>query len=219
MITMITSILQSVVAEPSIAPIYEVVKGVFDSYKFAIMIALAVLCFIVGFFGRRLSGVIRVVLVFAVGFIASVHWLLPLIGKQLPDAVPGYAIGLAVGLFAAVISRFIYDAVFVGVIAFDVYNILFNALYVKELTTYTQGNLGLCIGITFAVVLIALLSRKYLEMIVTAAGGGIGVAFFVGQVFNYSALMGMESLTAMLVVGGVLAVPMFAYQYYNRVIY
>ena len=215
---MITSILDSVLGEASIAPIAETVKGFYASYEIAFAIGLALLCLIVGFFGRRMSGVIRVVLISAVGFVASVYWLVPLLKDTLPE-VPGYAVGIAVGVFAGVMSKFIYDAVFVGVIAFDIYNILFNALYFIELTSLTKGNLALCLGITFAVVLIALLARKYLEMIITAAAGGIGVAFFVEKIYSYSGLMGMEPLTAMLVVGGILAVPMFAYQYYNRVIY
>lgn len=216
---MLAQIFDSVLNEASIAPIVTIVKDFYSSFEFVFLIALALLCLIAGFFGRRMFGVIRVILVSAVAFVATIHWILPLLKDTLPEAIPGYAVGLAVALFAAVMSRFIYDAVFVGVIAFETYNVFFNALYFIELTSLTKGNLGLCLGITFAVVLIALLSRKYLEMIVTAAGGGIGVAFFVGQLYNYSALMGMEPLTAMLIVGGVLAVPMFAYQYYNRVIY
>lgn len=215
---MITSIFDSVLNEASIAPFVGMFKEFYNSFEPAISIALAVICLIVGFFGRRLSGIVRVVLLFTVGFVASVYWLVPLIADSLP-AVPGYAVGIACGIFIAVMSRFIYDAVYVGAIAFDVYNICFNALFFVELTSLTKGNLQLCLGITFAVVFIALLVRKYLEMIITAVGGGIGVAFFVERVFSYSGMMGMDSMTAMLVVGGVLAVPMFIYQYYNRVIY
>ena len=216
---MITSIFKSVISEASIAPFVEIIQSFYSSYEFIISIALAALCLVVGFFGRRLSGLLRVVLLFAVGFVAAIYWGAPLLKDMLPPQVPVYAIGLGAGLFAAVMSRFLYDAAYVGVIAFDVYNICFNALFFVELTSLTKGNLGLCLGITFAVVLIALAVRKYLEMIVTAAAGGIGVAFFVERLYSYSGMIGMDSTTAMLVVGGILAVPMFLFQYYKRVIY
>ena len=215
---MITSILKSVISEASIAPFVTMAEDFYNSYKIAFLIALAVICFVVGFFGRRISGIVRVIFIFAVGFVAAVYWGVPLMKDALPQ-IPGYAVGIAAGIFAAVMSRFIYDAVYVGVIAFDVYNIFYNALFFIELTSLAKGNLEVCLGITFAVVLVALLLRKYLEMIVTSAAGGIGIAFAVETIVSYSGYMGMDSLTAMLVVGGILAVPMFCYQYYNRVIY
>lgn len=216
---MITSIFNSVISEPSIAPFVEKIQGFYGSYEFILSIALAVLCLVVGFFGRRLSGLVRVALLFTVGFMATIYWGVPLIKDMLPPEIPIYALGLAAGLFAAVMSRFLYDAAYVGIIAFDVYNICINALFFVEITSLTKGNFQLCLGIAFVVVLIALAVRKYLEMIVTAAAGGIGVAFFAERLFSYSGSMGMESMTAMLVVGGILAVPMFLFQYYNRVVY
>lgn len=216
---MIVSILQSVISEASIAPFVSMAQNLYSSYKIAFLVALAVICLVVGFFGRRISGIVRVVLLFAVGFIAAMYWALPLVKDMLPPQIPGYAIGLAAGVFAAVMSRFIYDAAFIGVIAFDIYNICFNALYFTEITSLTKGNLALCLGIAFAVVLIALAARKYLEMIVTAAAGGIGIAFAVENIVSYSGMIGLSPLVAILAAGAVLAVPMFCYQYYNRVIY
>lgn len=215
---MITSILKSVINEASIAPFVTIVKNFYASYKIALLIALAVICLIVGFFGRRISGVVRVVIIFSVGFVAAVYWIVPLLKSSLPQ-VPGYAVGIAVGIFAAVMSRFIYDAVYVGVIAFDVYNICYNAIFFVELTSLTKGNLEVCLAVTFAVALIALAVRKYLEMIITSAAAGIGIAFVVENIYSYSGLMGLAPLTAILVIGIALAVPMFCYQYYNRVIY
>lgn len=215
---MFTSIFDSVMNEASIAPFATMCKDFYSSYGVIIAIAIMAICLIVGFFGRRLSPVVRTLLLFAVGFVASVYWLTPMVHTVFP-VVPGYAVGIAVGIFVAVMSGFIYNIVYIGAIGFDVYNICFNALFIVEITSLTKGNLALCLGIAFAAVMIALGIRKYLEMIITAAGGGIGLAFFANELLHYADSFGTEPMTAILIVGAVLAVPMFLYQYYNRVIY
>lgn len=216
---MFMSIINSVMNEASIKPFTDWFNAFTASLGVAFPIIIIALSLIVGLFGRRLSDSIRFLLLFVVGFVASVYWLAPLVTTYFP-AVPAYAVGLGVGLFAAVMSRLIYNLVYVGCIGFDTYNICFNGLLLGELTAATQGNLPLCIGIACGVTVVALFLRKYLEMIITAAAGGLGVAFFVNEMFGYAAsFSGMEPFTAVLIVAGVLAVPMFIYQYYNRVIF
>ena len=77
----------------------------------------------------------------------------------------------------------IEDSAYIG---FDVYNICFGALFFVELTAYTQGNNQLSLMVAGGAVIIALFLRKYLEMLVTAAAGGIGVAFFMQKLFDYT---------------------------------
>ena len=215
---MFTSIINSVISEPSIAPFFATCKEYVASLGVAFPLILICLCLVVGLFGRRLSDPIRFLLLFAVGFVASVHWVAPLVQGFVP-AIPGYAIGLAVGIFAAVMSRFIYNVVYVGCIGFDTYNICFNALLLVEITAFTKGNLPVCIGVAVVATVIALLLRKYLEMIITAGAGGIGLAFFMQKIFDYTVYINLDTMTAILLVGGVVAIPMFIYQFYNRVIY
>lgn len=215
---MFTSIINSVMNEPSIAPFFASYEEFVANLGILYPIILIGLCLAVGIYGRRNSGLLRVVLLFAVGFVASVYWISPIVQNLVP-AIPGYVVGLAFGIFAAVISRMIYDFVYIGCIGFDTFNICFNALFIVELTTLTKGNMALCVGIAVIAVIIALLLRKYLEMILTAGIGGIGVAYFFKMVFDYTAYVNLDAGTAVLVVGAVLAIPMFIYQYYNRVLY
>lgn len=216
---MFTSILDSVMNEPSIAPYVAKYNGFVASLGEFYPYVLIALCLFVGLFGRRLSGLIRVVLLFAIGFVASVQWVAPIVQQYVP-AVPALAVGLALGLLAAVLSRMIYNFAYIGCIGFDVYNICFNALFFAELTALTQGNLVYSVAAGVIAAAVALFLRKYLEMIITAAAGGIGAAFFFKNIFDYTASFGgLEPTTAMLVVGAVVAAPMFIYQYYNRVIY
>ena len=218
---MLTSILDSVINEPSIAPFVTSFQGYYDSFGLISPIAIMVLCLAVGFFGRRISGVVRSVLFFAVGFVASVYWVVPMIPADIP--VPGYAVGLVAGLLAAVLSSLIYNLAYVGIIGFDVYNVCFNALIFTEVTSAIKGNLAASLGIAFAAVMIALAVRKYLEMLITAAAGGIGIAYFADTILHYSETyagnFGIEPTVLLIIAGAVVAVPMFLYQYYNRVIY
>ena len=215
---MFTSILDTVLQDPSIAPHVASYNGFVASLGNLFPFIMIALCLFVGLFGRRFSGLIRVALLFAIGFVASAYWLTPLLKPYVPQA-NALIVGLVVGLLAAVLSRMIYNLVYIGCIGFDVYNICFNAIFFAEITATTKGNLPLCIGVAVVAVAIALFLRKYLEMIITAAAGGVGVAFFAKTFFDYTTVVQFDPNMTMLVVGAVVAVPLFIYQYYNRAIY
>ena len=159
---MFTSIFNSVMNEPSIVPFTAAFKEFIASLGGFYPLVLIALCLVVGLFGRRLSDVIRVVLLFAVGFVASVHWVAPLVQGFIPS-IPAYVIGLAIGIFAAVMSRMIYNLVYVGCIGFDTYNICFNALFLVEVTALTKGNLYLCVGIAVAAVVMVVIYKVIIK--------------------------------------------------------
>lgn len=215
---MFTSIFDSVMNEASLAPFVSSYNNFVASLGVFFPIMLIALCLVVGFFGRRLVDLVRVTLLFAIGFIASMYWIVPLVTPLLPQ-VPGYAIGLGVGFIAALLSRLIYNGVYIGVIGFDTYNICFNGLFLAELTALTAGNFNVSIGVACAVTLVALVLRKYLEMLITAAAGGIGIAFFANQIYNYAASFNLAEMTTIIAVGAVFAFPMFIYQYRTRIIF
>ena len=215
---MFTSLLDSVMNEPSIAPFAQSYNSFVASLGSFVPFIMMALCLVVGLYGRRMSNVLRVVFLFAIGFVASVYWLTPLVQKVVPE-IPGLAIGLTVGLLAAVLSRMIYNFVYIGCIGFDVYNICFNALFLVELTSFTKENLPVCIVVAVAAVIIALALRKYLEMIITAGVGGIGAAYYFKSFIDFTEYFSFEPLTTTLVAGAIVAIPLFVYQYRNRVIY
>lgn len=221
---MFTSIFDSVMKEASIAPYVAMYNEFVAKLGVAYNILLIGICLLIGVFGRRLSGLVRVVLLFSIGFVASVYWLCPLITpliSQIPGApqIPGYAIGLSVGFVAALFSRLIYNGVYIGAIGLDTYNICFTGMFFVQLTAFTKGNLPVSIGIACAVTLLALFIRKYLEMIITAAAGGVGIAYFANRIYNYTSSFGTKEIVTLLAVGAVLAFPMVIYQYRHRVIF
>ena len=215
---MFMSIINSVMNESSIAPFTASFNEFIASLGVIFPIAMLAICLIVGLFGRRLSDAIRFLLLFAVGFVASVYWLAPMIATVVP-AIPAYAVGLAVGIFAAVISRLIYNLVYVSCIGFDVYNICLNGIFLVEITSMTKGNFSASLAVALGVTVLALLVRKYLEMILTAGIGGIGAALLLKKLYDYTVFVNFAPMTTAILLGAVIAIPMFIYQYYNRVLY
>lgn len=215
---MFTEILDAVLAEPSIAPFKASYDAFIASISTFLPYVLIALCLIVGIFGKRLFGIIRVSLMFAVGFIASVYWCAPIVTKFVPS-IPGYAVGIAFGILLAVLSRMIYDIVFAGVIGFDVYNICYNALFLVEITSLTKNNGVASLIIAIALIIVALVLRKYMEMLVTSGIGGIGLAYAVKGIYDYTALLPLDSDTSAIFAGVVVAVVMFVIQFKNRIRY
>ena len=181
---MFTSILDSVMHESSVLPVTDAYNGFVESMGASYAYILLALCLVAGMFGRRLSGLIRVLILFSVGFVASVYWVAPIVQSFIPD-IPAIGIGVAIGIFAAVMSRMIYNLVYVGCIGVDVFNICFNALFFIELTSLTEGNLIASIGAAAGATILAILVRKYLEMIITA---GAGASVLRSSQTRYSAM-------------------------------
>lgn len=213
---MFTSIFDSVMKESSMVPIVDAVMKFYSSLGPTIPILLVALCIVVGVLGARMTDVVRSVLLFAIGFVASIYWICPLLKNILP-AIPGYAIGIAVGIFTAVMSRFIYNTVYVGAIGFDTYNVCMNAIFLVGLTSITKGNIALSLCVAVAVSAVAILLRQYLEIAITSVAGGVGAVFFTHQIFNNSVVLANTGVVIVFVIGLLLAVPMFIYQYFTRI--
>ncbi len=216
---MFTEILDAVWAEQSIAPF----KASFDAFLAAnsavVPYVFMAICLIIGLFGRRLTGVIRVCLLFAIGFVASVYWIVPFVNTYVP-AIPGYVVGLVIGVIAACLSNFIYNAAYIGAIGFGIFNMCYSGTILVELTAFTKDNWIASLIAAIVVVIIALIIRKYLEMLITAAIGGIDFASTLTGVFNYTVYVTFLSpVTTSLFAGIILAVIFFIIQYRNRIRY
>ena len=214
---MFTKIFGTVLADPSIAPTVEFIEEFIEPIGMFIGIALVALLLGLGFFGQRIFGFVRWLLVFIVGFFAGAGFLAPVLQIFAP-ALKASVVGLAAGLILAVLSRFIYNVVFVAVIGFDAFNICFNALFFPGLVNLTKGNLPISIAVALVLVVIALMLRKYLEMIITSGIAGIAIAFAIkSYIFDYTTFVSLDSAVTALILGGILAVVMLIYQYRNRI--
>ena len=214
---MFTTFYDAAMADPSIAPYVDPFLDFVEPLGLFFGILLVALTFVLGFFGQRMFGFLRWTIVFADGFILGAGLLAPIL-KTVAPAISGLMVGLAVGLILAALSRFIYNMVFVGVIGFDVFNICFNALLIPALAGITKGNVAFSLGAALIIVIVALVFRKYFEMVLTAAVGGIGLAFALKAfIFNYTVLLPLAPATTALILGAIVAVVMLVYQFKTRI--
>ena len=214
---MLTKLLGPVLADPSIAPTADFITEFIEPLGLFIGVALVGLLLALGFFGQRMFGFVRWLLVFFIGFIVGAGYLAPAL-KDMAPSLDGLMVGVAVGLILAVLSRFIYNIVFVAVIGFDVFNICFNALFFPGLEALTKGNIPTSVLIALVFVVIALSIRKYFEMILTSGIAGVALAFVVkNRLYDYSSFIPLTPALSALILGLIVAVVMSIYQYKNRV--
>jgi len=201
------------------APVIELVTKEYNAFmaehRPLVLLLLLPILLVVGFFGKRLFGVFRVCGFLALGFLVGYFFCSPYVQTYIP-AIPAAVTGAFLGILLAVLSKFIYNAVYVGVIGFDAFNICFSALFFPQLETLTKGNWVISIAVAVIVVAISLILRKYIEMIGTAAVGGIGFAFVLREVFVYTAFVMIDPDITSLILGGVLAMVMLIFQYITR---
>ena len=100
---MLTKIFGTVLADPSIAPTVEFIEEFIEPIGMFIGVALIALLLGLGFFGQRIFGFVRWLLVFIVGFFAGAGFLAPVLQIFAP-ALKASVVGVAAGLILAVLS-------------------------------------------------------------------------------------------------------------------
>lgn len=216
---MFTKVLFNVLADPAIAPYYNIVKAYAWQYRMYVAIAAAVLVLILGFYGQRLFGLVRWLVVFAVGFIAGAGIATPMLKVYAPSAHP-ILIGVLCGLVLAVVSGFIYNAVFMSLVGVGIFYVCFNAMFLPILTNYTKGNVVVSAGVAVVCIVLALIFRKYAEMALTAGAVGFAIPIVVNRfVFNFAAYVPVSPMITVLSAGLLLSAIMFFWQVKHRVRY
>ena len=175
---------------------------------------LLALCVVETFFGKKLFGLQKFLLFLTVGFTAGIQYVAPLITGLLP--IPEWVVGLVVGIVCALLCKFLYFVVYVVAAGYSVYMIAYSGAYLSFVTNFTKGNLIIALVCAAVAVVVALLLRKYIEMLGTAALGAWGVVTYVKAIYDFTALVpGSEALVG-LIAFGVIALIGFAVQVKTR---
>jgi hypothetical protein len=125
-------------------------------------------------FGKKMFSVIRFVLFLGAGFLLGVHLLAPIILPVI-EMLPPWLIGVVVGIVAAVLSKFLYYVVFAVAIGYSMYVLSFRTILDGVMTVEGGKHWGALL-IAAVVVVLALLLRKYIEMLGTSLLAGWGLA-------------------------------------------
>lgn len=200
------------------------VLGLWDGFASAIGVVLPYMPFIllafylvVTFFGKKLFSLLRFLTFFVAGYALGVLLLAPQVLAMMP-AIPDWAIGVAAGLIAAILSKFLYFITIVVAVGYSVYMAIFQGLIFPEVMSFATGNALISLGFAAVAVILVLVLRKYIEMLATATLGAWGIATLIPTWWNYNELeflVGQEWLGT-LIVTAVIALVGFVVQFKTR---
>jgi len=120
------------------------------------------------FLGKRLLNFTKFVVFFAAGFGIGAAYLAPPITSVLPF-VPWWVVGLVVGAVCFVLSKMLYFFLYIGVVGYGTYLFCMRGYILKDLLTNNWMIALVAAGVAVAV---ALICKKLIEMLGTAALGG-----------------------------------------------
>ena len=153
----------------------EVVNGFLANLPaFTLPLVILLLSLVETFAGKRLLGFQKFALCFVLGFEYGVLYVSTLLDSVV--VIDHWIAGLVVGILAALLSKLVYFLAYVGVIGYSVYFIAYTGTFLPpEVSGFTVGNMVNSLVAAAVVVVLALLLRKWIEMIGTSALGAWGV--------------------------------------------
>jgi len=162
----LVSVFLSVRENPDIAVIWDSLMHWIYSARVLLITILIVLCLGVAFFGRKIIGVIKFCFFFVVGFVVGTHYLAPLLPDEID--IPAWIIGVVIALIAAVLYRFLYIILYTVTIGYGAYVFAYYGFFSKSEAAFSNGRATACIIVALVFLVIALIFRKYVEMVLTA---------------------------------------------------
>ena len=167
--------------EGDVVALLEVVTNSLAAVLPYLPIILLALCAIVTLFGKKLFGLEKFLFIFTLGFVGGVLFLAPVLEQFV--ALPSYITGAVVGLVCAILCKIIYWLLYVAAFGYAAYFVCFTAAVLPVATVYTQGNMIYSAIAAVVVIVLALLLRKLIEMLGTAALGAFGIVAIVDANF------------------------------------
>lgn len=162
----IVSFFLSVRENPDIAVIWDNLMHWIYSARILLISLLIVACLCVALFGKKIIGVIKFSFFFVVGFVVGTHYLAPLLPSQID--IPAWIIGVVIALIAAVLYRFLYIMCYVLTVGYGAYVFAYYGFFTNTDATYSGGRATACLIVALVFLVLAIIFRKYVEMVMTA---------------------------------------------------
>ena len=164
----------AVTAEGSAAARYfEIAKNFLEDvlpFAWIIPAVLALLSLIQVFAGKKLLGLQKFLASFVAGFALGAEYVTPLI-SDLGISIEDWIVGLIVGAIAALLCKLVYFLAYVLAAGASTYILCVSGILPEAVSVYTKDMI-VAIVATAVVIVVALLLRKFIEMLGTAALGG-----------------------------------------------
>ncbi len=181
----IVSLYYDITVNPDISAIWEAMMGGIESIYKLVMMLLAVGCVIIALFGKKMIGFLKFVFFFVIGFALGTHLLTPVISEAV--TIPGWIVGTVIALVSAVLYRFLYIVLYSAVAGYGMYILAYHGFYLQGESTYSNEKAVGCLILAVVAVVVAIIFKKYIEMIGTAAlGGWLACWIFANFVYNFT---------------------------------
>lgn len=169
----ISSLFQSMIAHPTVDGYITLAEGYIAMLPALIVPgALLVLSLIQAFFGKKLLGLQKFIVCFAAGFLCGAVIVHPMIAEFI-QGISAEILGVIVGVVFGLLCKPVYFISYVLVAGYSAYLVLMGGYYLPEtVTAMTKGNMVICLGAAAVVIILALIFRKWIEMLGTSVLGG-----------------------------------------------
>lgn len=213
----IGSLYDAVVSNPDVSAVWNGIINLFAS-KSRIFFAVLVIWFLcVAFFGRKMMRAVKFSAFLVVGFCLGTHFIAGLLPPG--NNIPPWLIGLVIGLISAVLSRFLYAIIYAVFFGYATYSLSFSVILHNGDGAYSNSKALICLLISVAVIILAFVFKKYVEMIITAGvGARLATVLFAKNIYNFTAwqIFGGNEWVGLLVFTVIIAVLGFIVQLLTR---
>ena len=179
----------------------DMVVGMIGAFIAYLPIVLLVLCVIEVFFGKKLFGIQKFLFCFVIGYVGGVYFISDIINNFI--VVQDYIVGAVIGVICAILCKLVYWLMYVGAFGYLTYLVCFTGAYLAVVTVYTKGIMMYSAIAAVVVIILALIFRKFIEMLGTSALGAYGIVSIVGKnYFDFSSLgFASEEIIKLAVIG------------------
>lgn len=213
----VVNLYYSITENPDIVPIWNWIMNLIEPIFGVVTVVLLAVALIGVFFGKKALPFYKFVFFFIVGFALGVHLLAPII----PDVVtiPSWVVGIVLAVVVAVLYKFLYYALYALCFGYSAYILAYYGCFFIKEPVYTPTRAAICVIIAVAVICLAFVLRKYIEMLGTAAlGAFMTTKIFISFVYDFTEfpfLAGIEWV-GILVVSIILGLLGFIVQFKTR---
>ncbi len=202
---------KSVTQNSDIAGLWEKLMSLIAPAVTLVLWSCVIVGLVICLFGKKISGILKFIGFFALGYAIGVHFIAPLIPPEVP--IVGWVIGLVVAIVAAVAYKFLFVALYSVSVLYAVYRLCYFGFFLDKEPVFSVGKAITSLAVAAVVLILSLILFKFVEMLLTSAlGSWIMVSAFSAVAFD----LGAKSWIIELVVFALIALVGFAFQVKTR---
>ena len=138
---------------------------------------------VIWLFGKRLLKIIRFIAFFLAGFVLGIYYLADPVLTYYPE-IPGWAVGLFIGLAIAVLSPILYYALYSVVVGYGTYLLCISGILLIEL----KGNYAVALIVAAVALVLFLVIHNFVERLGTAFLGAYFMLYIVANsIYDFTA--------------------------------